>query len=1061
MSKQYCEQFVATATGAAASDHNAMQNSIKTSNSPCEEDNTTQNNQQAEGCGVTATRDAGDIAGSSDSSSPKAKKQLTKQRSLNKVNTPNAGDSFSGCSSSALRDEHGIKKEDTCSPSVSPLAFTNNPTDASYCDTNKTNNLSPLPNEKNYSQFPRSGSCNELDEHSTNVSLTLPGNSINSSNIDTCGLLNPNMSPKSEKGFATNICNMSTKRLNAFNGMPSENQYLLSTTGGGGVGGGNGGGIEYLQQQNHVFVFSTHLANKSAEAVLGGQFPTIIAYHCMQPSTKLFLEDFLKNPARSSKLQRQYSLNIMNVMNSASAGGGKGSVITQPAHWLNDFNNSGNRLAPNKANHMWDPLSESSNPLDLLGGNGHVNDSTKSVAAIAGSIKLEDNINTIPTLQGVKVPDENLTPQQRQHREEQLAKLKKMNKFLFPDKDPADFHSTAAHVLNGGTGTMSGNLGDPIGSFLDGSNKMFQQSVRHIAGNSGSEGGIITPGMLPNSGESTNKPASISKVNTINENAKGRGRGGPCDEQSNILNGTSPEMAPSIAGDNCLTSEPRNTNTENLNFNADEWNKFPNNSFPDDFKNRPINQNSTLPRSLSMGAATGGYSTPPQTSNAPPPSYRQTPRSASVPITTPSPTNIHSSNQDIPLTSPQAPRAPFGTSSPPNSHITNASSGSRTNTTHSITSSLSGNINTSGSVDNTVAPQMSSAGMECIDNTLKLKRSSPQTFKGPAPNELHTDDSCMDGRYHNFPLNYPRGGGVGNTMSAIRLQNMRQMPSQFGRRIDNIPLNPNCSRLTQNKAANNFDPISSLAQMSQQLTGSLGSMGGGGGGSFLDCGNILSGHPGRLNDHSLEHCSLDMRGGGGPLGNRPVQFPGDMNILCGDAMDQRMLNSKMCASNMSGDFNSSPMNAMRDSNIGGNNDIMSPCNRALGRRISSNFDNFNMTSSNIHIRASAPNTIQYMPARCQNISNMRVPPNVDIYQRFPNPQLMGNAGAGHSTGHGGVSASGDMTTNANMMNMFDNCNQMQPSAIGMGGDGGGFEPNHLEGLEGNLLPPNDDYMNLR
>lgn len=38
-----------------------------------------------------------------------------------------------------------------------------------------------------------------------------------------------------------------------------------------------------------------------------------------------------------------------------------------------------------------------------------------------------------PTLQGVKVPDEELTPQQRQHREAQLAALRKMQILLFPE----------------------------------------------------------------------------------------------------------------------------------------------------------------------------------------------------------------------------------------------------------------------------------------------------------------------------------------------------------------------------------------------------------------------------------------------------------------------------------------------------------------------------------------------------------------------------------------------------------------------------------------------------
>lgn len=50
------------------------------------------------------------------------------------------------------------------------------------------------------------------------------------------------------------------------------------------------GEAQYMQQQSQIFVFSTALANKSAEAVLQGQYPSIIAYHCAQPGTKKYLE---------------------------------------------------------------------------------------------------------------------------------------------------------------------------------------------------------------------------------------------------------------------------------------------------------------------------------------------------------------------------------------------------------------------------------------------------------------------------------------------------------------------------------------------------------------------------------------------------------------------------------------------------------------------------------------------------------------------------------------------------------------------------------------------------
>lgn len=44
-----------------------------------------------------------------------------------------------------------------------------------------------------------------------------------------------------------------------------------------------------MQQQSQIFVFSTGLANKGADAVRNGLYPTIIAYHCAQPETRKIL----------------------------------------------------------------------------------------------------------------------------------------------------------------------------------------------------------------------------------------------------------------------------------------------------------------------------------------------------------------------------------------------------------------------------------------------------------------------------------------------------------------------------------------------------------------------------------------------------------------------------------------------------------------------------------------------------------------------------------------------------------------------------------------------------
>lgn len=78
--------------------------------------------------------------------------------------------------------------------------------------------------------------------------------------------------------------------------------------------------------------------------------------------------------------------------------------------------------------------------------------------------------NVQPSLQGVKVPDENLTPQQRQHREVQLATIRKMQQMLFPEnQEPPDLQ----HIMG------SGNNGPPhLPNQLDWL-KMQQQQQQH------------------------------------------------------------------------------------------------------------------------------------------------------------------------------------------------------------------------------------------------------------------------------------------------------------------------------------------------------------------------------------------------------------------------------------------------------------------------------------------------------------------------------------------------------------------------------------------------------
>lgn len=69
---------------------------------------------------------------------------------------------------------------------------------------------------------------------------------------------------------------------------------------------------------------------------------------------------------------------------------------------------------------------------------------------------------------GVKVPDENLTPQQRQHREEQLATLRKMQQMLFPEHhSPGTSDPPAQELMQDATDIMLNHKNQPVVSQAD------------------------------------------------------------------------------------------------------------------------------------------------------------------------------------------------------------------------------------------------------------------------------------------------------------------------------------------------------------------------------------------------------------------------------------------------------------------------------------------------------------------------------------------------------------------------------------------------------------------
>lgn len=89
-------------------------------------------------------------------------------------------------------------------------------------------------------------------------------------------------------------------------------------------------------------------------------------------------------------------------------------------------------------------------PLNTKGVNSNLQSPTSMGNMSLGAMSPNMAGSLKPSLQGVKVPDENLTPQQLQHREEQLAKIKQMNQIFFPE------HGTPP-------GNMAGGLSGPGG----------------------------------------------------------------------------------------------------------------------------------------------------------------------------------------------------------------------------------------------------------------------------------------------------------------------------------------------------------------------------------------------------------------------------------------------------------------------------------------------------------------------------------------------------------------------------------------------------------------------
>lgn len=165
-----------------------------------------------------------------------------------------------------------------------------------------------------------------------------------------------------------------------------------------------------------------------------------------------------------------------------------------------------------------------------------------------------------------------------------------------------------------------------------------------------------------------------------------------------------------------------------------------------------------------------------------------------------------------------------------------------------------------------------------------------------------------------------------------------------------LPLNPNSNAtMTNPKPSSHFDPISSLAQMSQQLSTS---------------GVPMNGQPmmGGFNNNGMmnDMGQMGMEGQMGPAGQ--MDFGGMIQNQYGGP---RSMSPKIGGPQM-GFPGPGQMQNMR-------------MVRPMG-----------YNGTNIQVKPNAPNTIQYLPARPQmnNSNPPRGPPSLDFLQRFTNPMGM-------------------------------------------------------------------------
>lgn len=812
----------------------------------------------------------------------------------------------------------------------------------------------------------------------------------------------------------------------------------------------SGGGsmeVQYMQQQSQIFVFSTVLANAGADEVLQGRYSSIIAYHCAQPGTKKFLE---KNPLKVMQFNRHNPaqwLNNLAMMKNKSCPTMPSKPPGPPAHTLDSYLGTdslddmvgldGDLPWDQKNNHSLEGLEAVSNGLPDVG---------HDMDACSPSLT-----NVQPSLQGVKVPDEDLTPQQRQHREEQLATIRKMQEIFFPENnqsmDPAASGGGPSNVPP--DPSIPSMPPQPPGQSMPPQlewQKMHHQfyddrkpkgscsvPVGPVSAGQCSQG-IPGPGGNPPPGprgvpppgprlqgppppyhqtpRSASVPIALQSSNPASPNNPTSNLSLPSPRASSALNspadpnrpfggitrhmstGQSPTSQDSPSAPRLNHSNPGTPlSAHHLSPSVTSSSAEPTSTHQsaDGMFGRTLQsmaqqkQQSTSTTTCSTTpSSAGGCGKEPNLMPVPSPQQIQyntfegqeliiqkQPNTGlkegniiSSPVL---PTTLDSgfpgNTPDLPHNRVSGPNTPTsldvsgGTRFPPTPGV--PSEGCR----FQIPSPQTPTATSAGDTK----PRLSGSGPTSAPGV------SPQTVPGPTSDPLKNDlfptpsPHMMD--VPRFPgPNASPGAKMGPNFMNVSPQGKpspMDMPNYGCARGDNVPLNPNCtSTMTGNPKVSHFDPISSLAQMSQQLTNSVASSlnGQGNQGSMMNFGSPSM----HMMDMGGCHGMGDMdQGSGNMMGMPPMQGPPH-----GFHPNSPMGPIRSLSPKLPGAF---PPNHM-------------PMPRLMGRPPGPNPYN----GANVQVKPNAPNTIQYMPAKPQvgAAPSPRGPPSLEFLTRLTGPMNM-------------------------------------------------------------------------